>query len=548
MIRFKSVKYTLSFALLSPIALLFGLFFSAPAHALQLEWEGQFWFDHHWLNNYQLDRGRLGGDADSTIYDAGGPYVPGAGEKNVMWHSAFMRFKPRVTVNDSIFLRSEIHLGSPIYGFMGRDFPTTAGEQYNFTGSQKQGAALSAMRFWATMVSDFGTIELGRAPIHWGLGAIWNSGDQLFDRYQSSGDMARLTTKFGNLYVSPAISRVSVGNSVAGALDNAGTTSSFPGVANPRPGSDDVTDYHLSVRYDNTEEDFDFGLMWTRRIGNAAQSSVLTSPATTTGSRKLNYNLLDFYARKKLGRFRFGLEVPFYTGTIGGIDGSATDFNYKAVAVLLEGGFTSDRWDIMMRGGHVPGQPAVNPSTVTAGTASSFIDSGAKYRPVYLHQNYGVGLIMFKYNLQGLAANNPGTLNASQVRSPYDNPIVNANYLSVTPTFKLDKWSFNTTFVAAWASQTVPNNPGNDPKKFYNHQRRLFYTTQSGNGEQHSFMGWETDLGVTFKWDDNMVFDFTTGLFFPGAYHKFANRPAPDHEISADDFMFATQARVGITF
>jgi hypothetical protein len=528
-----------------------GFFLTLPsAYGLQLQWEGQFWFDHHWLNNYQLDRGRPSSDADPTLYNAGGPYVPGTGEKNTMWYSAFLRLKPQVIVNDSIFLKSEFHVGSPIYGFMGRDFPTSGGEQYNFTGSQKQGAAISAMRFWATVVSDFGTVELGRAPIHWGMGAIWNSGDQLFDRYQSSGDMVRLITKFGNLYVTPALSKVSVGNSVSGALDTSMSPSSVPSLANPRPGNDDVTDYHLAIRYDNTEEDFDFGLMWTRRVGNAAQGSILTSPSTTTGSKKINYNLLDFYARKKLGRFGFGVEVPFYTGSIGGIDGSATDFDYRAVAVVLEGSYTSDRWDILLKGGHVPGQPSVNingtdPNT---GQPNAFVDGGAKYKPVYLHQNYGVGLIMFHYNLYGLAANNPDNLSAGQVRSPYDNPIVNANYLSLSPTFKIDKWSIKGTALAAWASQTAPNNPGNDPKKFYNHQRRQFFTTQAGNGAQQSFMGWEADLGFAFKWDDNLVFDWTTGLFFPGAYYKFANRPAPFHENSLSSFMFASQARLGITF
>ena len=541
------MKYTLRRLLLSLCApAIFALAGASPAQALQLDLSSQFWSYVHGLNNTQLNRSRPGYDNDERIYNAGGTYVPGNGEKNNVWYAAFMRLKPKVVVNDSIQIKSEWHLGSPIYGFMGRDFPASGGEQYNLTGSNRGGATISAQRFWANLTTDYGTIEIGRMPIHWGLGAMWHSGDNLWDRYQSTGDMVRLTTKFGNLSISPAVSKMAVGNSVAGALDNASSTGSNPNWVNPRAGNDDVTDYHVAVKYDNTEEDFDFGLMWTRRTGNAAQSALLASPAST-GSRKLNFNILDFYARKKMGRFTLGLEVPLFTGSVGGIDGSANDFEYQTVAAIAEAGYSSEQWDISFKGGHVPGQPDVAPGNAANPTAA-FIESGAKYRPVYLHKNYGLGLIMFKYNLYGLSANNPDTMTSAQLRSPYDNPIVNANYASLSPTFKLDKWSFFTTFVAAWASRTAPANSGGNFRKFYNHQRRQFFTTASGAGEQRSFMGWEADLGVSFRWDDNFVMDWTNGIYFPGPYFEHTNLPAPDASVKASDFLFASQLRAGITF
>src|SRR5690349_14535936 len=91
---------------LSALALLC-FFISNGAAALQLEWNGQFWFDHNWLNNYQLDRSRPGYDADPVSLSKGGAYVPGAGEKNVTWYTAFLRLKPKAVVNDSLSLRSE---------------------------------------------------------------------------------------------------------------------------------------------------------------------------------------------------------------------------------------------------------------------------------------------------------------------------------------------------------------------------------------------------------------------------------------------------------
>jgi hypothetical protein len=165
-----------------------------------------------------------------------------------------------------------------------------------------------------------------------------------------------------------------------------------------------------------------------------------------------------------------------------------------------------------------------------------------------LNKNYGLGLIMFHYNLYGLTANNPDNLSSTQINSPYDAPIVNANYVSLSPTFKLDKWSFHLTGVAAWATETAPNYNSTTPQKFYNHQRRQWFDTTYGNGNQQSFMGWEVDGGTTFKWDDHYVMDWTVGFFFPGAYYKFANNTAPFHENSVSSFMFASQLRAGITF
>lgn len=508
-------------------------------YAVQMDWSGQFWFDQQWLNNTQLDRGRPAVDSDSDYYETGGAYIPGTGEKNTIFYSSFLRLKPKLVVNDSIHIKSEFQVGSPVYGFLGRNFPGSAGEQFNVTTSQKDNATLGVARFWASLITDFGTFELGRAPIHWGLGAVWNSGDQLFDRYQSTGDLVRFVGKFGNLYVSPSISKMAMGNSAAGAMDTA-ASASFPGRIVPKEENDDVTDFHLAVKYDNTEEDFDFGLMWTRRIGNPAQTSLQLSP-TSAGSNRLNFNILDFYARKKLGRFTLGGEVPLFTGTVGGIDGSANDYNYKAVAVVFEGGYHSDSWDIILKTGHVPGQGSVDVKSEITGTRNIYISGAPDYSAVYLHKNYGLGLIMFRYNLYGLSANNPDNLSGNNLRSPYDNPIVNATYVSVNPTYKLDKWSFQSNWVAAWADETAGSG-----QAFYNHNRRQFFKKTTGAKNQRSFMGWEIDLGAKFQWDENFFVSWTGGLFFPGPYWEFSNHGSLD--VGVNSFMFTSVVQTGITF
>ncbi|MBI3543496.1 MAG: hypothetical protein HY075_09515 [Deltaproteobacteria bacterium] len=485
-----------------------------PAGAVQLDWSGQFWFDNNWLNDYQLSRSRPGYDNDPVYSSAGGPYVGGAGEKNVVWYEAFLRLKPKLVVNDSLNIKSELQIGSPAFGFMGRGYPGSGDEKFNFTGSQKDGFSITAQRFWANLITDFGTIELGRAPRHWGLGAIWNSGDALFDRFQSTGDMIRLTSKFGNFSISPALVKVALGNNVAGAQDAAG---------NVIQGNDDVTDYELAVKYDNSEEDFEFGMMWTKRNGNTAQRSILFN-RTGLGSTRINFNIFDFYSRKKWGHFWIGGELPLFNGSLGALDGQ-NEFDYKTFALLFEGGYTSDLWDIGLKAGHVPGE---QPTQL----------GDTKFRAIYLNKDYKLGLVMFNYNLYGLTNNNPDTVSSANLNNPYDNQIVNANYVALNPQLKLDKWTLKSTLVFAFASEVAQSG-----SRFYNYSRRQFFNARDN---QSSFLGWEGDLGVGFRWDENISVGWDVGFWFPGAYYSFANLPGVAKLDT--DMMFASQVKVGVTF
>jgi hypothetical protein len=486
---------------------------SSAAYALQLDWNGQFWFENDWLNNYQLSRGRPGYDNDPEFINAGGPYVPGTGEKNSVWYSAFLRLKPKAVVNDSLFIKSEFQVATPIYSFMGRSFPNSADAQFDITGSQRNNLAIGAQRFWANLITDFGTIELGRAPINWALGAMWNSGDNLFDRYQSTGDMIRLTSKFGNFSVAPALVKTSGGNNVSGATVNGRTVS----------GNDDLTDYDLAVKYDNSEEDFEFGMMWTKRTGNSSQQSLFYNPQLL-GSTRTNFNIFDFYSRKKWGRFWFGGELPLINGDIGAVDGQ-NEFQYKSFALMFEGGYTSDLWDIGLKAGHVPGQPSSDPGDT-------------RYKAIYLNNDYKLGLILFHYNLYGLTGNNSDNIAAAALASPYDAAIVNANYFSLNPNLKLDKWTLRSTFVFAYADTTAQAG-----KLFYNHQRRQYFNAINN---QSSFYGWEMDYGLQFKWDENIVISWDFGFFFPGGFYAFTNDPGVTQ--FETNMMWASQVRVGANF
>src|SRR5690606_7675673 len=108
----------------------------------------------------------------------------------------FLRLRPSVIVNDNVTIKSEWWVGDPIFGIFGGSVPGLT-SQRQFYSNQSAGSFVSAQRVWAELTTDVGTVQVGRAPLQWGLGLVWNAGDGIGDRYQSTGDLIRLVSRFG---------------------------------------------------------------------------------------------------------------------------------------------------------------------------------------------------------------------------------------------------------------------------------------------------------------------------------------------------------------
>ena len=512
------------------LTLLFLFSFASPAvQALELDWSGQFRFDYNFIHNYTLD----GVDTvDGTRAGANGYYITPAGSNNASFETLFMRLRPKLVVNDNVYIKSEFWLGNPIYGLFGDAVPQTFDQrQYNSTFSR--GSLISAQRFWAEFLSDIGTFQIGRAPLNYGLGIVWNSGDDLWARYMSTGDMVRLVAKFGSFSFSPAYVVYSTGNTVGGVTNyGSGTPSYGAGI-----GSGSLTDYSLLLKYENPEDDFEVGVNFIRRIGEAGQDSYNGPPPATTASGTptvtgpppaitpvgISYNTWDLYGKKKVGKLTLTGEAPIVSGSIG-----ASTYNTFALAGEANWKF-SETWDADLRLGHAPGQP----SSSTASTGD--------YKAFYFHPNYHLGLVMFNYQFANFfgpnTANNPATT-ANTLRSPYDNPITNANYLNFGGTFHADKWNFHSFWTFARANETAHNGD-----YFWNTWQRRFV---KANADQDANLGWEMDYGTTFQWDEVFQLSGDVGWWFPGQYYQFSNDPAG--AVNQTNAAFVIVGRVGINF
>jgi len=162
-------------------------------------------------------------------------------------------------------------------------------------------------------------------------------------------------------------------------------------------------------------------------------------------------------------------------------------------------------------------------------------------------------MIMFNYQLRNFSglntANNPiaGSTGAGGLVSPYDNPVVNANYLTVGESLHADKWTLKANWIYALAPTSATQG-----QYFYNYwDRTLGGAKQNGTGtpqqaikSQGNNLGMEFDTGATFQWDESFQFGLDFGLYLPGNFYAFSNS-AQDN---ATSMVFAASARVGVVF
>jgi hypothetical protein len=444
-----------------------------------------------------------------------------------------MKLKPRVLVNDNIIVHSEWNVGDPVYGFFGRSVPQV--DRTNALSTGKDSMNLTVSRLWLDVHSDFGTVQVGRAPMHWGLGVLFNSGDNPFDRYQSTSDTIRLISKFGYLSLMPLYAKNSMGRNLTGSRNP------LPAVDAVVNGDDDVTDFGVGLRYENPEEDLDAGFLFYKRNAADNQTSYYypsTATTYTVGANGMNLKMFDFYVKKSWHRFELGGEIPIYNGDIGDVNGVGTRNDYKAAAVAIEAALKFDTWKHTLKLGSAPGQSPTTPSTAPGGR-------GRNFSAVQFHRAYKLGLILFNYNLGNLGPTNPDCVPAAApatnacnypyVVSPYDAAITNARYVMLSTEKRWEQWGLNLGLVWAKANESAESG-----KDSYNHRLRKWFSSVASQSKN---MGIEADFGTRYNWDDNISFGADFGMFFPGEYFKFINSASltsPANTVTAINFSVAT--------
>jgi len=213
-------------------------------------------------------------------------------------------------------------------------------------------------RAWLEWVSDFGVVRVGRMPVSWGYGLIYDAGNGVCDDFQSTFDRLEYRLHFGHVIGALAYSKALKGSVLGN--DN------------------DQEFYSIYFRYDNPEEDVEAGVMYERQIRSPGQSAALLTtanplyiPAPTTGpdlrpnlAKKAPYpksnNLLDIYVKKSFGYFTVGGELGWLAGSAADYNGNGIEDSLNAIGLMMNVSYEYHQFKAFLDFLYASGDAALN--------------------------------------------------------------------------------------------------------------------------------------------------------------------------------------------
>jgi len=361
--------------------------------------------------------------------------------------------------------------GTPVSGATG---PVT-GTDSNAWGRTMRAGTLAITELWASWTQEFGQLIVGRAPIHFGLGTAFNSGQGLFDHYIDTRDMVSYKVVLGNFSVTPMFGKMSEGGTAV---------------------EDDVDDYILHLQYDNPDSELSLGFIYNLRVVLGNDSPVPTSstywPAGFTRSGSYKNTLMGFYlSEKALPWLRASVEADLLSGDSGVVNAGGAglglnSFGFAGEVATIPS--AEDRWSGVFKFGMATGD---DPGTNDA------------YEGYAFSRNYDVALLMFNHPLGKADFLRTGMIrNASQTASSQIDTEAISNTIYFAPSVKYrakDNLTWGATFVYALLNK--------DP---------LLAGSGSGGAGTATDLGYELDLSVNYKPLERLTWITEAGFLLPG--------------------------------
>ncbi|GAB4011891.1 MAG: hypothetical protein Fur0010_07010 [Bdellovibrio sp.] len=479
------------------------LIFTSQAHAVPIDWNGAFGVDLNVIKNYR--RVESGVD-NSALGSNGSQEVPlgSGGQPSAKFQTYVFKLQPVILVNDSAQVKGEFTTGygrggrlgdASVDSFEGSQGGTTTNTYgnilypYAFSGSN----ALNVKQLYMDLFADTATYTIGRHSAHYGLGALVNSGDNLWDRHFSMRDGITIKLKLGNFNISPYYSKVSSKSTLTGATQ--------------------VRESGFSLLYDNPDREIAFGILYGTKKSSANETSVQSSTSgSSTSIGAAEVKMTDIYFQKTFGIFSFAAEVPILSGDIGTLYGA--DTKYKAKAILFESWLNlNNSWKFGLDAGQVTGED----------------NSQSSFDAMYLHPNYQIANLLFKYNMRSISS--PLSV------SLYDSYVHNVNYLKFKTKYSAEKWVWDFAIIYAKAAETAQAGSTS-----FNHTTNKTFTA---NSTQSDDLGTEVDLSFNYLWNNDVTIGGDLGYLFTGDYFSFTN---DNTVINSAKNTYLLQLKAGIKF
>jgi hypothetical protein len=358
--------------------------------------------------------------------------------------------------------------------------------------SQSQSSDTIAINsLYLAWIQEFAALMVGRMPVQFGLGMTHNSGAGEFDHWMDTKDLVGYKMVFGNLFLMPMLGKVNEGN-----LEQ----------------EDDVNDYMLHFQYDNRETKLSMGAFYEARIGTRAGGN--DAPTATYGGGTVTDGWegkqLNLFVARQFDNIDFGMEAGFQSGSTGVTSGgSVMSLQGFGIASELKWKSEGSKWKGNLRAGVATGD---DPSTAD------------KFEGYIFDRNYDVASLLFNhvvgnYDLFRSSIGGKGTasVNAADIEAL-------SNVIYISPEFNYQMSDF-------WTADT-----------------RLTYATlqQSNFGTFSSdkSVGFELDLGATYKPHEHFTFGLDLSVLFPGSAFEGDPNGGANHFKKETAFGFGSKAAV----
>lgn len=465
------------------------------ALALPIDWTGVFGADTHSISNYC----RTGDKIEKFDRSNGNP-LPRTGTQGVdtvdcgaSFQTYTLRLNPSIIINDGVTLKGELSSGYLRGGFAGGDSANnadgSANNSYFFT-TPAQRSALNVNQMYMEMYADTALIKIGRFSRNFGMGLIFDNGNDPWDRFLTMYDGIEAEMKIGNFSIIPHYAKISSYN------DNQNTRQGEPA------GNYDVRELGIIAKYDNKNRDFIASVLYAKRSSERRNtlyhSDTTTDPTNTPtatdpferGSTEVT--VIEPYIAKRWSKFKVEAEASLQSGDYGNVYSAAEESKISATAYVLNAKYDlNPKWDLGFMAGQVSGDDG---------------DSN-KFEATYLHPNFHIADLMFRYNYP--AFNEGG-------RSIFDSSITNARFFKLYGNYKTDKWTWKGALVMANALETAK---GGGKNAYHHEENYRFVSTQ----KQDDAYGYEIDLGFDYLWNPNVTISGYYGYWVVGDYYAFSN-------------------------
>lgn len=449
------------------------------AQALPIDWSGTFGVDSHHLSNFRRTTDRV----DAATRKAGSQQID-TSDKGTNFQTYIFKLNPTIIINDGVTLKGELSSGSIRGGFAGGEGGNEQNNSYFFT-SPSQNSSLNINQLYAELYADTALIRVGRMNKDYGLGIVFDGGADAWDRFFTMYDGIEAEMKIGNFSVTPYWAKIST-------LDDVSKKSNVSG-------SMDVREMGAVAKYHNKNRDLVVSVLYAKRSSEPDNGFYTRQDVDpTTGAPtpnidnrgKTEVTIIDPFISKKWKDLTVSFEAPIMTGDYGNVLGTGNS-KIAASAYILDAQYDlSPKWELGLKAGQVSGDKA----------------GSKKFEASYLHPNFQIAELMFRYYYPGFTEGG---------RNVFNSPISNAQFARLHGTYKTDKWNWKAAFIFANAMETAKAG-----KLSYQHERNYAF---QANHKQSKDLGFELDLGFDYLWNPNVMISGYYGYWFVGDYYAFTN-------------------------